>query len=176
MIRALGLLCVAVLVAGCGGGEDDAMTVDWDLSRSHRVADVDWPRPELTATSFAPEGEVRIRLPEDVEVRAPAGEVHDVTMSREGDAVRVINLDSQRLSADDARALARRRADELDLQGQVRDGLDDTILNARAPLGGADGPFLSVEIRDAGTPEETPYIVTVQALWDAPGAGAATAP
>jgi hypothetical protein len=62
--------------------------IEWDLSISHTTADVDWPKPDLTAVEISPVESVEIRLPAGRRFSGDGELVHDVTLDRRGDLLR----------------------------------------------------------------------------------------
>jgi hypothetical protein len=167
--------CLVLAAAGCGGEEassgDEGAVIDWDLSGSHTVEDVDWPRPELTAVEIKPTGELSIRLPEDKSLNVPDGVVHDVSMDRRGDTVREILVDSHPRSREDAYELAVEWAREWGLSVQPfddwRDGKTKTPVvsgGTDAQRVGADGPIPSVEIRNSFR-DDRPALASLSLFW-----------
>ena len=121
------LLAVVLLGLAACGGEGKAQVIDWDLSASHTAADVGWPN-DLDSHSIEPVSSVRIALPEGRVFRAGSA-VSDVTLDREGDEVRVIQVDYEPATTEDAyrRALALAKEWGLD-----RTKLDEWIAQRRA--------------------------------------------
>ena len=167
--------CAAIALTGCGGsepasGDDDAM-IDWDLSRSHTVDDVDWPKPDLSAVEISPVEAVRIELPEGRTFEAESGVVHDVTMDRRDRVVRNVQIDSHPLSATDAHELAVRWAEQWGLSREPldrwRDGETKTpVITSARPEDriGESGPVPALEIRNSFR-DERPALVSIQFYW-----------
>ena len=177
-MRRIGTLAACLLLAltGCGGSEpasgDDAM-IDWDLSRSHTVEDVDWPKPDLSAVEISPVGEVRIELPEGRAFAAGRDVVHDITLDRRDHVVRNLQIDSNPRSASDAHELAVRWAEDWGLSREPldrwRDGETKTpvITSARVEERiGDSGPVPALEIRNSFV-DERPALVSLQFYWPA---------
>jgi hypothetical protein len=166
--------CLLLALTGCGGSEsaegDEAM-IDWDLSQSHTMDDVDWPKPDLSAVEISPVEQVRIELPEGRSFESDGDTVHDITLDRRGRAVRNLQIDSHARSAADAHALAVRWAEEWDLSrvplDRWRDGATKTpAITSGRPVEriGDDGPVPSVEIRNSFQ-DERPALVSLQFYW-----------
>jgi hypothetical protein len=166
--------CLLLAVTACGGSEsaegDEAM-IDWDLSQSHTMDDVDWPKPDLSAVEISPIEQVRIDLPGGRSFESDGDTVHDITLDRRGRTVRNVQIDSQPLSASDAHQLAVRWAEEWDLSrvplDRWRDGATKTpaITSGRpAERIGDDGPVPIVEIRNSFE-DERPALVSLQFYW-----------
>ncbi len=161
-------------LAGCGGSEpasDEGTVIDWDLSRSHTVGDVDWPKPDLSALEIAPVDEVRIELPEGRSFESDGEVVHDITLDRRDRIVRNVQIDSHPRSATDAHELAVRWADKWGLSREPldswRDGATKTpvITSARrAQRLGDAGPLPAVEIRNSFD-DERPALVSLSFYW-----------
>lgn len=181
---ALVLAALCVLLAACGQG-DDVTTVDWDLSGSHTLDDVRWPEDtrDLTATEVRPEGEIRIRLPDDQEITAADGEIRRISLTREGDVVTLVSLTSEFGSRADAVRLARKWAGQFSLPTEQIEAFagDEQRMDAlasaprEAQLGGPDGPIPQVLLRDASTGGDDQAVARVEVGWDPPGAGTGTA-
>lgn len=99
-----------------GAGSAPAHTVDWDLSASHRVGDVDWPASRADRDLFTLQHGVDARL------RLPQGTVleerfEDLQVVRRDDTevLRVIEAVWPKRTLDDAHALAQRVGDQFDL-------------------------------------------------------------
>jgi hypothetical protein len=167
--------CLLLALSGCGGsdtasGDEDAM-IDWDLSSSHTVDDVDWPKPDLSAVEISPVESVRIELPEGRSFEAEEGVVHDVTLDRRDRVLRNVQIDSHPRSEADAHELAVSWAEEWDLSREPldrwRDGAAKTpaITSARpAERIGDDGPVPVVEIRNSFQ-DDNPALVSLQFYW-----------
>jgi hypothetical protein len=167
--------CLLIALTGCGdsgaASDDGAEMIDWDLSSSHTVEDVDWPKPELSAVEISPVGAVRIELPEGRTFAAEEGVVHDVTLDRRERLVRNVQIDSHPRSEADAHELAVRWADEWGLSrdplDRWRDGETTTpvISSARREERiGESGPVPAVEIRNSFV-DERPALVSLSFYW-----------
>ena len=166
--------CLLLALTGCGGSEsaegDDEM-IDWDLSQSHTMDDVDWPKPDLSAVEISPVEQVRIALPEERAFESDGDVVHDITLDRRDRTVRNVQIDSHPRSEEDAHALAVRWADEWGLSREPldrwRDGAAKTpaITSGRpAERIGEDGPVPVVEIRNSFQ-DDNPALVSLQFYW-----------
>ena len=166
--------CLLLALTGCGGSEsaegDEAM-IDWDLSQSHTMDDVDWPKPDLSAVEISPVEQVRIALPEERAFESDGDVVHDITLDRRDRTVRNVQIDSYPRSEEDAHALAVRWADEWGLSREPldrwRDGAAKTpaITSGRpAERIGEDGPVPVVEIRNSFQ-DDNPALVSLQFYW-----------
>ena len=182
---ALAFALLAALAGGCGvsvnrGPSDEKpRVIDWDLRRSHTVADVRWPRPDLTATEIAPIDSVRIRFPGE-EVLEAGEEVHDVTLEREGDLVTLLQIDSHPRTTEDTYRLALRWARDWRLprapldewyeervagRKRGREDLTSRALTTKAGLTvGPGGPVPSVQIRYSFE-DARPSLASVQFYW-----------
>jgi hypothetical protein len=166
--------CLLLALTGCGGSEQaegDEAVIDWDLSRSHTVGDVDWPKPDLSAVEISPVDEVRIELPEERSFKSDGEGVHDITLDRRDRVVRNVQIDSHPRSAADAHELAARWADEWGLSREPldswRDGATKTpvITSARpAERIGDGGPVPAVEIRNSFD-DDSPALVSLSFYW-----------
>jgi hypothetical protein len=167
--------CLLLALTGCGGSDtasgDGGDMIDWDLSSSHTVDDVDWPKPDLSAVEISPVESVRIELPDGRAFEAEEGVVHDVTLDRRDRVVRNVQIDSHPRSEEDAHELAVRWAEEWDLSREPldrwRDGETKTpvITSARpAERIGESGPVPALEIRNSFV-DERPALVSVQFYW-----------
>jgi hypothetical protein len=165
---------VALALVGCGGSDsaagDDTM-IDWDLSRSHTVDDVGWPKPDLSAVEISPVGSVRIRLPEGKSFASDGEVVHDLTLDRRDRTVRGVQIDSHPRSEEDAHELAVRWAGEWGLSREPldrwRDGETKTPVitsSRREARIGAEGPLPAVEIRKSFD-DERPALVSLEFYW-----------
>jgi hypothetical protein len=149
----------------------DETTIDWDLSRSHGVDDVDWPTPALSAVEISPVGSVRIELPGGRSFSAAADVVRDVTLDRSDRVVRGVLIDSEPRSAADAHELAVRWAEEWGLSREPLDrwragGAQTPVITSarREERIGESGPVPSVEIRKSFH-DELPALVSLQFYW-----------
>jgi hypothetical protein len=176
MLRTIALVaCLVLSLTACGGSNSDAepgdpAVIDWDLSRSHTVGNVDWPKPDLSAVEISPVDEVRIELPEGRSFESDGEVVHDITLDRRGRIVRNVQIDSHPRSAADAHKLAVRWAGEW---GLSREPLDRWRENGKtpaitsAPAGkriGDAGPVPTVEIRNSFE-DERPALVSLSFYW-----------
>ena len=170
---ALGLLAL-LLLSGCG---DEPVDIDWDLTRSHTMADVTWPSPDLDATAIEEVGSVRIALPGEERVTAEPGLGRGVIMAREGEVVTEVAVTTGKRPVDEAAALARRYAEQFELPLEPieewrRKALRDPTAtgftaDAGAPLGGPGGPEVTVELRFSFDREQ-PTVVGVVFGWPSP--------
>jgi hypothetical protein len=168
------VLCLALALAGCGGsdeGSGDGTMIDWDLSSSHTVDDVDWPKPDLSAVEISPVDSVSIRLPEGKSFASDGDVVHDLTLDRRGKVVRGLQIDSHPRSAEDAHKLAVSWASEWGLSREPldrwRDGDTKTPVitsSRREARIGDDGPLPTVEIRNSFV-DERPALVSLEFFW-----------
>ena len=166
--------CLLLALTGCGSdsaADDDEAMIDWDLSQSHTMDDVDWPKPDLSAVEISPVGEVRIALPEGRSFESDGDTVHDITLDRRGDPVRNVQIDSHPRSAADAHELAVKWAEEWGLSREPldrwRDGATKTpAITSGRPVEriGEDGPVPIVEIRNSFQ-DESPALVSLQFYW-----------
>ena len=95
--------------------------IDWNLSRSHTVDDVDWPKPGQSAVEISPVEQVRIELPEGRSFESDGDVVHDITLDRRERIVRNVQIDSHPRSAADAHELAVRWAQDWGLSREPLD-------------------------------------------------------
>jgi hypothetical protein len=172
MARLTAAVCCAMLAVVAGCGDDDSasaegVTIDWDLSASHTVADVEWPRDDLSAVVLDPVGRVSIRLPEGRRFSGDGELVHDVSLERRGRTVQTVQIDSHPRPADDAYRLAVRWAEEWGLPTEPladwqEDG-DSTVQTSVTESGriGPAGPVPTVQIR----PAENGGRVSLQFFW-----------
>ena len=154
-------LCCAMLAAVPGCGDDDTgsdgggMTIDWNLSASHTIEDVNWPRDDLSAVVLDPVDRVSISLPEGRRFAGDGELVHDVSLERRGRTVQTVQIDSYPKPEDDAYRLAVRWAEEWGLPTEPltawRDGGDRTVQTSVTESGriGPKGPVPTVQIRPA---------------------------
>jgi hypothetical protein len=166
--------CALLAPVGCDDSEPasgDDTVIDWNLSRSHTVDDVDWPKPELSAVEISPVGSVRIELPEGRSFTSDGDVVHDITLDRRDRVVRGVQIDSHPRSDEDAHELAVRWATEWDLSREPldrwRNGDAKTPVitsSRRTERIGEDGPLPTVEIRKSFV-DERPALVSLQFYW-----------
>jgi hypothetical protein len=172
MRRLTAVLCCAILAAVAGCGDDDSsssegMTIDWDLSTSHTIEDVRWPRDDLSAVVLDPVKRVSIRLPEGRRFTGDGGLVHDVSLERNGRTVQTVQIDSHPRPDEDAYQLAARWAQEWGLPTEPlaawREGGDATVQSSVTESGriGREGPIPTVQIRAA----EDGGRVSLQFFW-----------
>lgn len=171
------LLVVTVLGSGCRSDKPEA--IDWDLSRSHTMADVRWPRPDLELTEISPVESVRIRLPGG-KVFSAGEEIHDVTLEREGETVTYVQIDSDPRSTEDVYRLAVDWAEKWDLpreplerwhrerlagRASGTENVRSTVMTTQPgsrPVG--DVPVATLEIRYSFN-DELPSLVSLQFYW-----------
>jgi hypothetical protein len=145
--------------------------IDWNLSRSHTVDDVEWPKPELSAVEISPVDSVRIRLPGGRSFASDGDVVHDITLDRRERIVREVQIDSHPRRADEAHELAVRWAGDWGLSREPLDRWREgdaktpviTSLRREERLG-EDGPLPTVEIRRSFI-EELPALVSLEFYW-----------
>jgi hypothetical protein len=145
--------------------------IDWNLTRSHTVDDVEWPKAELRAVEISPVGSVRIRLPEGRSFASDGEVVHDITLDRHERLVRGVQIDSHPRSAAEAHELAVDWAREWGLSREPldrwREGDGSTPVITSVPREerlGEDGPLPSVEIRRSFV-DDRPALVSLQFYW-----------
>lgn len=185
-------LLLALVLAGCGDGTGEPVKIDWDLSRSHTVGDVEFVEPELTANEIKPIESVRIRLPEGKVFTADGEVVHDVSLDREGEQLVNLQIDSEPLETDQAYELALGWAREFDLppepiekwhekRVEAREaGAEDvtsTTLTTPKPgvTIGPGGPEPYLQIRYSFN-DEIPSIASLQFFWKPDRSIAGSAP
>jgi|GEM_PF-6111619 len=114
-MRALAAVAAGLLlVAGCGSDDGTPMKIDWDLSKSHTMQDVDWPDPSISSIEPRPLDSVRIRFSGGRELHETSG-MKKLALDRVGETVTELGLHSANLTADDAYELALRWARQWDL-------------------------------------------------------------
>jgi hypothetical protein len=166
------LLCCATIVvaAGCGGDDspsNEGMSIDWNLSASHTIEDVEWPRDDLSAVVLHPVERVSIRLPEGRRFTGDGDLVHDVSLERDGRTVQTVQIDSHPRPDEDAYTLAARWAEEWGLPRKPlaawREGRDSTVQTSVTQSGRIEpeGPIATVQIR----PAEDGGRVSLQFYW-----------
>lgn len=175
----IGPVIVALsLLAGCGGSEDP-WRISWDLSRSHDVSRIAMESPHLNASELAPVESVRIRVTERHVFAPPDGLIHDVTVSREGDQVRTIQVDSHPVEVEEAYELAVRWAKQFALPLEPLEAWyrtrtndseeDDKTRTATNPPPDArldeDGPVAYLKIRNSFLDDE-PVLVSMHFFWN----------
>lgn len=165
------LLAAAALATGCGG--EQPAVIDWDLSSSRTTAHVDWPTPDLDSTVIEPIQSVRIRFPRGRVFVSDGDVVHDVTLAREDDAAKEIDLiqiDSHPRTTEDAYRLAVRWAEQWRLphaslddwyEGRVKTPVLTTATRAEA---GPGGLVPAIEIRYSFN-DERPALVSLRFSW-----------
>jgi hypothetical protein len=183
------LITVVAAIGGCGsapGGQaEKPVTVDWDLSRSHTLADVEWPHKDLTADEIRPTGTVRIRLPEGRAFEADHG-IRRIDLMREGDVVNDVAVSSAPLSIDDGYALGVDWAKRFGLPREPLDEWRQKVRSEKPPdlsaahsFGtdrdalGQGGPVPSVEIVTSFD-DKKPVVVSVEFFWPRQRSGART--
>jgi hypothetical protein len=176
LLRISALVACAVLApVACNDSEPasgDENVIDWNLSRSHTIDDVEWPKPDLSAVEISPVGSVRIQLPEGRSFTSDGEVVHDITLDRRDRIVRGVQIDSHPRSDADAHELAVRWATDWNLSREPldrwRDGKTKTPVitssSRRTERIGEDGPLPTVEIRKSFE-DERPALVSLQFYW-----------
>ena len=160
----------------CGGCmNDDPMTVDWDLSSSHTLDDVDWPadQRDSTATAFEDLSGATIELPGGERFEA-GEEVEAILLERDGPNVTLAQINFEKQSLEGARDRARALAEEWDLpiepldpwyeeQIEEHGGTDVTEpVQLIGPKG--DGVQISADIRYSFN-EAEPARVSLTVFW-----------
>jgi hypothetical protein len=145
--------------------------IDWNLSSSHTVDDVEWPETELRAVEISPVGSIRIRLPEGRSFDSDGEVVHDIMLDRHERFVRGVQIDSHPRSAAEAHELAVDWAGDWGLSREPldrwREGDTTTPVITSVPREerlGDGGPLPSVEIRRSFV-DERPALVSLQFYW-----------
>jgi hypothetical protein len=166
--------CLLLALTGCGGSESaagDEDMIDWDLSQSHTMDDVDWPKPDLSAVEISPVERVRIELPGGRSFESDGDVVHDITLDRRDRVVRNVQIDSHPRSEADAHELAVRWAEEWGISraplDRWRDGDTKTpVITSARPVEriGDGGPVPTVEIRNSFE-DDSPALVSLQFYW-----------
>jgi hypothetical protein len=174
------LLALTLGLAACGGGDGSGSAggggqvrkIDWDLSRSHTVKDVDFEPPDVTATELKPVESVRITLPGGKVFSANGGVVHDVSLERDGERLTTVQIDSQPQSADDAYKLAVEWAKAWGVPTKALDAwhaAGDPKQKAEAfPKAGGRPPLPTVQIRYSFQ-DQRPSLASLQFSWPAGG-------
>jgi hypothetical protein len=179
----------AMLLAGCGGGSppgkvEKRVTIDWDVSRSHTPADVDWPRTssDIDSTEVRPNGPVRIVLPGGAVLDEKSG-VRRVGLDREGDDVTSITVFTEPLEIEAGYRKAVSWAKQFGLPTAPLDRWRAKAKTEKPPditagqsidnhrFLGPEGPVPSVEVHTSFN-EDRPVVTSVQFFW--PGRRAPT--
>lgn len=145
------------------------MVLDWDLSRSHRISDIDWPADQASPQRFW-KGDVQLTL------KLPGGRVlrtdlADMRAERKDDQIYVLSLRSHPQTLEQAYAEAEKRIAELELprrdldqwRRDVESGdfrKDRVFASRRNDL----VPALSLEIRHSYNPER-PWYLAWEIAW-----------
>ena len=182
-------VAAAILLAGCGGGSsphdaDKRVSVDWDLSRSHRPADVGWTRTgsDVDSTEVQPKGPVRIRLPGGAVLDEKSG-IKRIALDREGDAVTSITVFTEPVEIDEGYRRAVSWAKQFGLPTAPLDRWYAKARTEKPPditagqsidnhrFLGPEGPVPSVEVHTSFN-RDRPVVASVQFFW--PGRRAPT--
>lgn len=162
-------------------GAAPAHAVDWDLSDSHRVDDVDWPAERADRDLFTLQHGVdaRIHLPQATVLEERFKRVQ-VERSFEGDDVMTIEAVWPKRTLDDAHTLAQRVGDQFDLdlagyQAWHRDQRQRlaegrTLIaetNANGPPLAPGGPVPSIRPLYSFD-DDAPVSLLIQLYWPAP--------
>jgi hypothetical protein len=143
------------------------VVLEWDLTRSHRAADVGWPDVFRDQRFWQGDVHVTLKLPQRVIVC----DVADVRAERSGEDVTVIQLRGHPLTLDEAYAEVARRIVELDLprrdldkwREDVRSGdfqKDRVFATRRNDL----RPALSLEVKHSYD-EQRPWYLSWELAW-----------
>jgi hypothetical protein len=191
---ACALVAAGLAVGGCGDGNGKgnsngngeggtAEVIDWDLSRTHTTRDVDWPRPDIDAVEIRPVDSVRIELPGGQAFSDDGTIVHDVSLTRDGEHVTKVQIDSLPRTTEDAYELAIRWGREW---GVPTDAIErwhhervagrergeenlrstaEAIPDRGVTVGEPDGPEPTVQIRYSFDDDERPSLVSLQFYW-----------
>jgi hypothetical protein len=144
------------------------MELTWDLSRSHRVEDVDWPADRAGTQRFL-EGDLALTL--KLPGRTLRTELADVRVERKDGEVAVLQLREHARTLDEVYAEIQKRIKELDLP---RRDLDQWYQDAKSGDFRKDRTFaarrndlvpaLSLEIRHSYQPER-PWYLSWEIAW-----------
>jgi hypothetical protein len=176
-MRAL-LACVVLglLLAGCStyhaddGG--DPRRIDWDLSRSHTMDDVHWPRsePVIDKADLRPVRSLRIRFPDGRRLTESAG-INHVELFRDARQVTEIAIHSQPMTLRAAYRLALRWSREwglatTEIERWRASGGREFNLGAYDPKADLDParPSPSVEILHSFE-DDPPNVVALSFYW-----------
>lgn len=165
------------------------MAIDWDLSGRHTIAEVNWPNKRLDKVDASLESakSVRIRLPEEkvLEMRDKVNRIILERKSRDdrrpdagaqGEIVNSVEVDSEPLSVKEAHRRALFYVEQFDLSRAALESwrerrgagvdpvTDRTALGNSHPLGGRDGPTLSLELVDSAD-DELPWALSLLLYW-----------
>jgi hypothetical protein len=169
----LAALVAVLLVAGCGSGSDEgkAMTLDWDFSNGHRVADAPGFDTDLDSQDLRPISALKLTFPDGTTFSADGDEVRRVNPSRRGETVTDVIVVSQPRDGDGAYALAKRWARELGVPTARLDAWhaagapDERVLATdNSHTLGEGGPVPSIEI-ETSFQDDQPYLVTLTFFW-----------
>ncbi len=172
-MRALACAVAFVLfLAGCGSDDRTAMKLDWDLSQSHTMRDVDWPDPSIDATELRPIASVRIRFSGGRELHE-TGAIRRVAIDRESERVSDVSLFSKPATVDDAYSLALRWCKEWRLPTKTIDDwhaaggktFNMEAYDPKAKLGPND-PSVSVTVLYSFE-DDRPVIMSLSFFWGA---------
>lgn len=168
-------LATAVAVGGCGKDDEDASRdLDWDLSRSTSVRQVDVPAAEVgvrRTTEVRPDGSLSIRLPGGETFLAQDYELDRVVLAQEGGLLTEVRVVSKAVDYDAGRSWATDWAEGV---GASPAGVDGWIARARdrkvangsvagAPLG-TRGVRPEI-ILQQGTDRERPMTFAARLTW-----------
>jgi hypothetical protein len=145
------------------------LVLNWDLSRSHRIADLDWPA-DLASNHRFWQGDIQLtaKLPGDRVLKA---ELADLRAERQGDELYVLELRGHPQSLEQALAEVEQRMKQFDLP---RRDLDQWAADIRSGDFRKDRPFasrrndltpaVSLELRHAYHPER-PWYLSWEIAW-----------
>jgi hypothetical protein len=170
-MRALvAVVAALLLVAGCGSDDGTPMKIDWDLSTSHTMQDVEWSDPAISSIEPRPLDSVRIRFSGGRELHETSG-MKKLALDRNGETVTELALHSDNLTADDAYELALRWARQWDLPTAKLDawhaaGAKSYNIVAYDPKAkpAAGDPNVSLKILNSFN-DERPFSVALDFFW-----------
>jgi hypothetical protein len=145
------------------------LVLDWDLSRTHRIADLEWPA-DLASNHRFWQGDIQLtlKLPGD---RVFKSELADLRAERRGDEIYVLQLRGHPQTLDQTLAEVEQRLKQFDLPrrdldqwvADVRSGdfrKDRTFASRRNDL----TPAVSLEVRHSYNPER-PWYLSWEIAW-----------
>jgi len=170
-----GLACavaVVLLLAGCGSDEGTPMKLDWELSKSHTMQDVDWPDASTNAIELRPIASVRIGISGGRELHETGG-IRRVAVDRHGERISDVALYSEPATVGDAYELALRWCREWKLPTTTIDDwhaaggktFNMEAYDPKAKLGPND-PSVSIKVLYSFD-DDRPVIMSLSFFWGA---------